>query len=497
MAKRIRSLTNKDKGTVGRDKFITRHKLWDASQRKSVRHLIDEIKERDLKFVRVVYGDQHGLVRGKVLPAAQFVNSLSNGIACTHALFAMDSANNIYLPVFSDDGGFEVDEMGGAGDMLMVPDPTTFRVLPWTPDTGWVLCDLFLKSGKPMPLSPRRLLRRQLDQLDSKGYKLLIGLEVEFHVFRVDDANLTMNASTQPATPPSVSPLAHGYQYQSEQKIDEQAPVMDLFYQQLEALGLPVRSMEDEWGPGQCEITLDPLPGLEAADAMLLLRSALKQVARRNGYLVSFMCKPALPNVYSSGWHLHQSLLASKDSSNAFTTRQRGALLSATGRHYVGGLIKHSAACTAFSNPTINGYKRLNANALAPNRAVWSVDNKAAYLRLVGGGEDSITHIENRSGEPAANPYLYIASQVVAGLDGLKSKCDPGPPLGDPYSQIEKPALPSSLMESISALEQSKLFQNAFGDTFINYYLGLKRHEIHRFLSTVTDWEHREYFERY
>ncbi len=484
-------------GSIGRTDFIARHKLWNAYQRKSAQSLSEKIKEKELRFVRVVYSDQHGICRGKVLPVAHFLTSFHNGIATTHAPFAMDSANNIYLPVFADDGGFDNEEMGGAGDMLMVPDPDTFHVLPWVPDTGWIMCDLYLKSGKPMPLSPRALLSRQLEQLKQAGYKLVIGLEVEFHLFQIDDANLTMDASTQPATPPSVKPLGHGYQYQSEQEIDIHAPVIYPFYEHLHALGLPVRSMEDEWGPGQCEITLEPLPALDAADAMILLRTTLKQVARHNNCLVTFMCKPALPNVYSSGWHLHQSLAGIDDGSNAFVTRQRGDLLSDKGQHYVGGLITHSAACTAFSNPTINGYKRLNANPLAPNRAVWSVDNKAAYLRLVGGGDDPVTHIENRSGEPAANPYLFIASQVAAGLDGLKLKLDPGPPVSDPYSQVDKPALPRSLMESITALQESKLFRNAFGEAFVKYYLGLKQHEIHRFLSTVTEWEHQEYFERY
>lgn len=485
------------KVVIGRDRFITRHKLWDAGQRKTAQNLAGEIEEQGLRFIRVVYCDQHGLIRGKVLPAAHFLNSFTTGIACTHALFAMDSANNIYLPVFTDDGGFGNEEMGGAGDMLMVPDPATFRILPWTPDTGWVLCDLYLKSGKPMPFSPRELLRRQLRQLERAGYQLTVGLEVEFHLFRIDNANLTMEASTQPATPPSVMPLDHGYQYQSEQRIDAHAPVMYSFYEHLQALGLPVRSLEDEWGPGQCEITLDPQPALEAADTMILLRSALKQLARRNGCLVTFMCKPALPNVYSSGWHLHQSLTSAKDGMNAFATSQPEELLSVVGRHYIGGLINHAAACTAFSNPTINGYKRLNANPLAPNRAVWSVDNKAAYLRLVGGGEDPITHIENRSGEPAANPYLFIAAQVAAGLEGLKTRHDPGPPVSDPYSQVDKPAMPRSLMEAIAALQESELFAESFGETFVKYYLNLKQQEIHRFLSTVTDWEHQEYFERY
>ena len=481
----------------GRTGFIDHHGLWSAAQHEAARKLISEIDRQGLKYVRVMYCDQHGLIRGKVLPTAQFIGVLTNGMASTHALFAMDSANHIFLPVFSEDGGFGVEEMGGAGDMLMVPDPATFCVLPWAPDTGWVLCDLYLKSGAPMLLSPRALLMRQLDRLAAAGYELMIGLEVEFHVFRVDDPHLSMADSTQPATPPSVSPLAHGYQYQAEQKLDELAPVMTLFYEHLLALGLPMRSLEDEWGPGQCEITLDPLPGLAAADTMVLLRSALKQVARRHGYLVSFMCKPALPNVYSSGWHLHQSLVARKDHKNVFATDQRGALLSATGQHYIGGLLTHAAACTAFSNPTINGYKRLNANPLAPNRAVWSVDNKAAYIRLVGGGSDPITHIENRSGEPAANPYLFIASQIVAGLDGLTAKRDPGPALSDPYAQVTQAPLPRSLMEAVVALEQSDLFREAFAEPFFSYYLKLKQHEIHRFLSAVTDWEQREYFERF
>lgn len=236
---------------------------------------------------------------------------------------------------------------------------------------------------------------------------------------------------------------------------------------------------------------------MDAADAMVILRSALKQVARREGYLVTFMCKPGLPNVYSSGWHLHQSLRSRKTGGNVFSTRQRGGQISSTGKHYIGGLIHNASSACAFSNPTINGYKRLNANPLAPNRAIWSVDNKAACMRLVGGGSDPMTHIENRSGEPAANPYLFIGSQVAAGLDGLVNRLDPGPPLSDPYGQTDQPALPRSLMEAVAALNQSNVMREAFGNTFIEYYLAAKQQEIHRFLSSVTEWEHREYFERY
>jgi len=482
--------------SIGLDDFITKNKLWNKEQKQAAKALVQRLKNEEITYVRVTYCDQHGLMRGKMLPVKQFLSVLKNGLASTHAIFAMDSANNIFLPVFSENGGFGNDEMGGAGDMILVPDPTTFRILPWGEKTGWVLSDLYLKSGAVMPFSPRAILASQLQRLHTKGYELLIGLEVEFHVFKIDDPQLTMQASTQPAEPPSVSPLAHAYQYQGEQNLDEVAPILELFHQSLQALELPIRSLEDEWGPGQCEITMEPLPAMQAADAMVLMRSTLKQVARRQGYLVSFMCKPALPNVYSSGWHLHQSLVDLKTGKNAFATTHADQYLSQLGQQYVAGLIEHARACTAFSNPTINGYKRMNANALAPNRAVWSIDNKAAYLRLANAGDKSV-HIENRSGEPAANPYLFFTSQLAAGMEGIESKRNPGPPLNDPYTQTDKTAMPASLMEAVTALDVSKLLRKEMGDTFVNYFLTLKRHEIHRFLSTVTDWEHKEYFERY
>ena len=165
--------------------------------------------------------------------------------------------------------------------------------------------------------------------------------------------------------------------------------------------------------------------------------------------------------------------------------------------HFVGGLLEHARASAAFSNPTINGYKRLNANPLAPKRVVWAYDNKGAMCRLVGGMGDPVTHIENRSGEPAANPYLYMGSQIVAGLDGMANKIDPGSPLADPYAQTQKPLMPSSLDEAVDALSASTMYREALGNEFIDHYISVRRHEIGRFQSHVTDWEHREYFEAF
>ena len=149
------------------------------------------------------------------------------------------------------------------------------------------------------------------------------------------------------------------------------------------------------------------------------------------------------------------------------------------------------------ADPTITGYKRLNVNPLAPNRVLWSIDNKGAMCRLVGGMGDPATHLENRSGEPAANPYLYMGSQITAGLDGIANGTDPGEPLPDPYAQTQKPPLPRSLEEAIQELAASAMFREALGNEFIEHYLAVRRHEISRFQSYVTDWEHREYLEAF
>ena len=185
--------------------------------------------------------------------------------------------------------------------------------------------------------------------------------------------------------------------------------------------------------------------GLDAADAMILFRSAVKQIARRNGYLASFMCRPALPNVMSSGWHLHQSLIDRKTKRNAFAHKDG---LSPLGMHYLAGLLAHAQGAAAFTTPTVNGYKRYRAYSLAPDRASWARDNRGVMMRVLGQPGDAATHLENRVGEPAANPYLYMASQIYAGLDGIAYESDPGPSADTPY-EAEAPSLPKDLAKRL------------------------------------------------
>jgi glutamine synthetase len=168
--------------------------------------------------------------------------------------------------------------------------------------------------------------------------------------------------------------------------------------------------------------------------------------------------------------------------------------LSPMALRWLGGLLRHAQAAAAFSTPTINGYKRYRPNSMAPDHVVWAYDNRAAMVRVIGTGGDPATHFENRVGEPAANPYLYMASQIASGLDGIASGADPGASADQPY-RADAPLLPSTLMDALVALRESSCFREAFGDVFVEYFVKLKEAEIGRFMSDVTDWEQREYFE--
>jgi glutamine synthetase len=474
--------------------FAERHAPWSPEQKEAAVRVLRQAQ--DLEVVRIAFPDQHGLLRGKTLMAGETPGALANGVNITSSLFAKDTANRTVFPVWSAGGGFGLEAFEGAGDVVMLPDPTTFRLLPWAPKTGWLLADVYLPDGRPVPFATRHIYRDALSGLATAGYDYIAGLEVEFHVFNRDTDHIAPEASGQPGMPSPVSILTHGYQYLSELRFDQFEPVLETIRRDIVALGLPLRSVECEYGPSQCEFTFQALPGLEAADTMVLFRSAVKQIARRNGLHATFMCRPKIPNVMSSGWHLHQSLKDRKSGANAFMPARQGELLSDTGRHFLGGLLAHARAGSVFTTPTLNGYKRFRSHSLAPDRAVWGHDNRGVMVRVLGGPGDAATRLENRVGEPAANPYLYMAAQVLAGLDGLERRLDPGPGADTPYD-TKAEFLPKSLGEAIAALRGDAFYREKLGAGFVDYLLTIKEAEVARFQSEVTDWEHREYFEMY
>ena len=292
-----------------------------------------------------------------------------------------------------------------------------------------------------------------------------------------------------PASRPTSSPSSPpGYQYLTEQRYDQIDPIVEILRTNLVALGLPLRSFEVEFGPSQVEFTLAP-HGPGAADAMVLFRSAVKQIARRHGYHATFMCRPKLPNVMSSGWHLHQSLR--KNGRNAFMSDKDD--LSETGKHYLAGLLAHARGAAAFSTPTINGYKRYRPTRSRPTASSGARRTAARMLRVVGGRATRDTHREpHRRAGGQSLPLLRLADLRGPGRHRARL---PLPPSADtPYEAKAEP-LPRTLAEALHAPRATTRSCARLRRTFVDYYCRIKEAEIARFNLEVSDWEHREYFD--
>jgi glutamine synthetase len=473
--------------------FVERHGVWSDEQFEAAAKVDRLIEEHALEVVRLSFPDQHGVLRGKSVMASEAPRAMRNGCAITTTLLAKDTSHKTVFPVFTPGGGFGMPEMEGAADFLMVADPTTFRVLPWAPRTGWMLCDMFFGNGRSVPFSTRQLYRRALTKLAEAGFDYVAGLEIEFHVFKLDNPRLTPADATWPGEAPEVSLISQGYQYLTEARLDQVEPILETVRRDVVALGLPLRSIEVELGPSQCEFTFQPQVGLAPADTMMLFRNAVKQICRRQGYHASFMARPKLANVASSGWHLHQSLRDRRANVNAFTSNDKEPI-SRVGRNFLAGLLSHARAAAAFTTPTINGYKRYRSHSLAPDRVIWGRDNRGVMIRVLGGAGDPAARLENRVGDPAANPYLYMASQIFTGLDGMERMLDPGPSADMPYEAAAL-HLPKNLDEAMRALRNDACLSDGFGRSFIDYYIRIKEAEITRYQAEVTDWEQREYFD--
>jgi glutamine synthetase len=488
---------------VGQPGFVARHGLLTGEQAAAAQHVISQIRDLDLRTVRFVVADQHGAPRSRSLSAQAAADVFANGLDFSGAIYSLDTGNRVFVPAFAPGGGFGIEEFTGFPDVVLVPDPATFRLLPWADRTGWVLCDVYFGNGQPVPLDGRGLMRRMLAELAGAGYDYQAGIEIEYYIVKLAGQPLAPEDAGFTPPPPRVSVFERGYQFLSEVRLDSVAETLEALRDGLTAIGLPPRSMDDEWGPGQMEFTFSPMAGLAAADAVVLFRSAVKQMCQRRGLLATFMCAPGLPNFFSSGWHLHQSLLRRPGGQNAFASPD--APLSAVGRQFVAGLLDHSLPMMLFAAPTVNGYRRLRPYSFAPDRVCWAVENRGAMVRVQGSPGDDSSHVENRIGEPAANPYLYMAANIAAGLDGIRRGLDVPPVEDDPYA-ADAPMLPASLGEAADALDKDEFYRQKFGRTIIDYLLMMKRAELARFSAAqadsppadpqaVTDWEMREYFE--
>jgi glutamine synthetase len=447
------------------------------------------------------------MLRGKTLLPHAVAASLLDGIGMVSTVMLKDTSDRTVYKVFEPGLADELPGFGQANNLVLLPDPASFRVLPWAPSTAWMQAQPWFDHGVPVQLDTRRVLQAALGRLADEGYGLRCGLEVEFHIYRIDDARLDPHQAAQPGEPPAVSMIHPGYNLLAEGWADMADEPLQIVQRTAQGLNLPLRSLEIELGPSQVEAVFDATDALTAADQMVLFRNGVRQALRRHGYHASFVCRPPFPNVMASGWHLHQSLVQRDDGANAMRreapapgagVRDAAFTLSAPGERYLAGLLAHGRGMAALCTPTINGFGRFRPHALAPQAVLWGRDNRGAMLRVLGRCGDAATRIENRIGEPSANPYLYIAAQIHAGLDGLR-RCLHAPPATDsPYAAGATP-LPTSLGEALGALAGDAALTDAFGAPLIDCFMRAKRAEVARFEQAADkdDWQRREYFSRF
>lgn len=485
-------------GSVGRAGFVAEFGVWDAARRASAEQVEHDLEKVDL--VRMVFCDPHGLARSKTLTADAFRRVLRNGMDFSPGPFLFDSGHAVAIDFLGADPDVGVDEIVGAGDFVVVPDPRTFQLLPGRePATAWVVGDEFLRDGRRHPLSSRDVLRRVCADYAAMELEPVVGLEVEWYLTRAvgGPAGNEGNGFGLQGSAPVVEALNGGYQFNLDSYYDTVAPVTDPMAAALAELGLPLRSMEHESGPGQVETTFDPLSALDAADAMLLFRTFAKQFCARRGHHASFMALPKLSSFDPSGWHVHQSVLNVKTGANLFPGAP-GEIMSPHGEAYVRGLLERARDLCLLSVPTVNGYRRLRPEfSLSPTHADRRLEHRGAMVRVCGSGE--AVHVENRIGEPSANPYLALAAQLSAGLAGVADEEASG--RARPQDRL---GLPQSLGESLTAFQGGSAGPGLLGVPFAACLGKLKASELARFeawrratetdATEVTDWEHREYF---
>src|ERR1700722_10328287 len=326
--------------------FIEKHGLWSDDQRRQAGEIKRRLETDKFRYVRLAWGDTHGYSRAKTLTIPAFVSALTEGFNIGVATTTLDSAGARVFASFTPGGGMGLPEMTGSPNLTVVADPATFRVLPWAGGVGWILGDEYFNDGTPFYFSPRQILRKAVGRLAARGWKSVIGPEIEWYLLRVVEAHLSEDNVGAPGLrvrPTKTAPVEPGYHYHSESNMDLMQEVFDALGSGFETLGLGLRSIENEWGPGQVECTFAPRDALEAADNVLLFRTATRQICRRLGYFATFMCRPAMKGYYSSGWHLHQSLTDAATGRNLFMPAEEGECLSPLGKHFLGGLLPHAA----------------------------------------------------------------------------------------------------------------------------------------------------------
>jgi glutamine synthetase len=439
------------------------------------------LRDKEIEFIRFEQTDTHGISRSKTIPARHFEHFAQNGVNFLLGQLGFD----VQAAVAPGTGYLE--ELGFP-DSYIKPDLDTVQVLPWADKTARVLCEPYYLDGRPAMAAPRLIVKKLLSELQAMGYYIQSGFEYEFYL---------VDAATRQPPFPGIQIFA------TLRNNFNQALVYDIL-RSMAAVGVDIITANAEYGPGQMEINFAPAWGIAAADHAFTFKNGIKEIALQHGMMATFMTKPHIDQS-ASGCHYHQSLW--QDDKNVFLDDSSKDGLSDICRYFLAGQLAHAEAICALAAPTINCAKRFKLYSFAPTNATWGIENRTTGLR-VKATRNEFTHIENRFGCAASNPYLLMAACLAAGMDGLKNRQSPPAPVsGVAYGKEGVVNLPTRLEESLNALENDRVLNEALGPEFVKLFLAVKRHETNKaataignystpeFHHSVHDWERQEYFE--
>jgi glutamine synthetase len=440
------------------------------------------IRKDEVDTVLTVFPDGQGRLMGKRVVGRYFLDHVAGeGFHACIYLFTVDMEMEP-LP------GFKLTSWErGYGDMKLVPDMATLRLIPWLPKTALVFCDVYTEEGEPIEEAPRWILKRQVERALRAGYVVKVGSELELYIFR-ETFEEAQGKRYHGLTP--VSGYLEDYHILQTTK---EEPLIRAIRNGMEGADVPVETSKGEWGRGQEEINLRYAEALPMADRTALYKHGAKEIAHLQGCAVTFMAKYSREAAGSS-CHIHSSLWDRAGKKNLFVERgkRNGSSLF---QHWLAGQMAMAREFAYFYAPTVNSYKRYQSGSFAPTRIVVGWDNRTCGFRLCG--EGSGFRVENRIPGADANPYLAFAATIAAGLHGIKNKLKP-PKLyeGNAYEDATLPQVPKTLREAVAELERSKAAREALGARVVEHYLHTARLEQRAFDQVVTDWELHRNFER-
>ncbi len=456
----------------------------DQSDASAIKPSVSEIIDCDrLREVVVAGADLNGVLRGKRVPAADFMADPRRPVQLSDYIFALDVADAA-IEGRAPAGPYWPFAATGYRDTMAVADLSTLRRVPWLPHTAVTLADFQFSDGSPVSVSPRAVLQRVLRRAAEQGLTVKIGAELEFFAYRETPQSMRAKGFQD------LQPLSSTAQAYSVLVGDEHAALLDRFCENLVAFGLPVEAVSVEAGAGQLEVNVVYAEALVTADRTVLLKMALKELALQEGLIATSMARPPGTAVGNS-LHIHVSLW--RDGESLMPSTQ-GDGLSATARHVIGGQVGCFRDLAVLFAPTENSYKRYVPGSGAGGVAAWGAENWTAGIRVVGQGT-SACRVENRVPGGDANPYLAIAGVVAAALHGVDAQKDPGLPVVGDASLSGAAPMRISLTRAIDDFTASPVAREYLGEDFVAFYAATREWEANAARVEATPWETARYLE--